>query len=154
MQIHTVYLCNSNIKSYLYLFLNMVYVSFWSSGIFQVGIMIPGTSAQSGNDSLLNVLILITQALLFIFRSIELECPHTPLFHDSRASCDPCELKIRPLVQLWPNLAEHWILSPLGELAFYIRERPALSEQQTFPQRLLSTVQRRCQLFLICLPTG
>lgn len=40
--------------------------------------MVPGTSVRSGNDSLLNALISVIQALIFIFRSVELRCPCTP----------------------------------------------------------------------------
>lgn len=71
----------------------MVYVSFSSSGI-----MIPGTSAQGGNDSLSDVLILITEAFLaFLFLDqLNLYAPAPPFSMRSRASSDPCELKMIP----------------------------------------------------------
>lgn len=70
--------------------------------------MVPGTSVRSGNDSLLNALISVIQALIFIFRSVELRCPCTPPLFFSMHSCaiyDPCELQIISIGQLSPNLS-------------------------------------------------
>lgn len=72
-------------------------MSCWSSGIFQVGIKNPGTSAQSGSDSL-KYSCSNRSSLAFLFLDqLNLDTPFSMCFC---ANCDPCELKIIPLVQL------------------------------------------------------